>query len=98
MVKDEDTIKKEIKSFIEEEGGGFSAWYSGIASKPKDRLKQHKVESGYIIRNAGSKDTAEKIEEYLVCTLGTKGGGGGGNDDTTYVYSYKIKKYTDENA
>jgi len=99
MIKDEDTIKKEIKSFIDENGGGFSKWYSGITNDAEERLfKQHKVKNGYIYRNAGSKDTAESIEEYLTNELGTKGKGGGGTPESTYVYSYKIKDYTVEDT
>ncbi len=99
MVKDESTIEKEIKTHIEENGGDFSKWYSGIASDPKDRLfNQHKVKDAYIYRNAGSEDVARRIEDYLVKTLGTKGGGGGGDKDTTFVYSYKIKSSTVEDT
>ncbi len=97
MVKDEATIKQEIKKHIEENGGVFSKWYSGITNDAKDRLfNQHKVKDAYIYRNAGSKETAESVEDYLTKKLGTKGGGGGGTTDSTYVYSYKIKSNTVE--
>lgn len=99
MVKDEATIKQEIKEHIVNNGGDFLNWYSGIASDPKDRLfNQHKVKDAYIIRNAGSENAARKIEDYLTKTLGTKGGGGGGDENTTFVYAYKIKSYTVEDA
>jgi len=98
MVKDEATIKKEIKTHMEENGGVFSEWYSGITNEPEERLKQHKVTDGYITRNAGSKETAESIEDYLTNELGTKGGGGGGTPDSIYVYSYKIKDQTVEDT
>ncbi|MCH7560221.1 MAG: hypothetical protein IIC67_02440 [Thaumarchaeota archaeon] len=99
MVNDKGTIKKKIKKHIEENGGGFSKWYSGITNDIEERLfKKHKVKNAYIYRNTDSKETAESIEDYLVNELGTKGGSGGGKEDSTYVYSYKIKDYTVEDA
>lgn len=99
MVKDEATIKAEIKTHIMNNGNDFSNWYSGIATDPEDRLfNQHKVKEAYIYRNTGSEATARRIEDYLINTLKTQGGGGGGDKNTTYVYSYKIKSYTVEST
>lgn len=99
MVKDEETIKKEIKKHIENNGNDFSKWYSGITNDIEDRLfKQHKVKVAYIHRPTDSKETAERIEDYLTNVLGTSGKSGGGTEDSIHVYSYKIKDYTVEDT
>lgn len=97
MVTDKDEIKNNFKNFIEKhDNGNFSGWYSGITNDLKKRLADHKVENGYISDDAGTKENAENVEDYLTKKLETKGGSGGGTTDSTLVYSYKIRDYTNE--
>ena len=99
MVTDKDKMKKNFKAHIENTGGQFSDWYSGITNDPKKRVfDDHKVKDAYIYDNAGTKENAEDVEDYLINTLRTKGGSRGGKTDSTWVYSYKIKDYTVEDV
>jgi len=99
MVKDKDAIIDDIKNYIAENGGSYSDWYVGIASKPKERLFQdHKVKENtatWIYQKTESANIARSIEDYFVNTLGTDGGTGGGDDSTDSVYAYKKFPHTD---
>jgi len=98
MSKDKNTIINEIKNHIDG-GGSYSAWYVGIASKPRQRLfEDHKVNektNGWIYRESESSDIARSIEDHFVNTLGTDGGTGGGDNSTRFVYAYKKNAHTD---
>lgn len=93
------TVTSEINAHIRSRGGSYSAWYVGIASKPRDRLfVDHNVrEQGdvWIFRDAGSATAARQIERHFLA-LGCKGGGGGGDNGTRFVYAYKIRPHTQE--
>jgi len=90
-------IISEIEEHIKKCGGGYSAWYCGIASKPKDRLfEDHNVneKSGaWIYRDATTDTAARTIEDYFL-KKGCKGGDGGGDRQSKYVYAYKITSTT----
>lgn len=92
-------IATEIDAYIRNGGGGYPAWYCGIAANPRDRLFiDHSVtEKGgsWIYRDAGTDNAARNIEEYFI-KKGCKGGGGGGDGGTRYVYAYKITATTRE--
>jgi hypothetical protein len=47
MVKNEQTIKAEIKDFMSKWGGAYSGWYAGITEDPKRRLREHSVIDEY---------------------------------------------------
>lgn len=100
MANTKQQIITEIENYINKNGGGFSAWYAGIASKPRDRLfNDHGVkENGdvWIYREAVSSTVAREVEDYFVNVKGTNGGPGGGDSASRYVYAYKIKPHTRE--
>jgi len=99
VVKDENTIRTEIKNHITSEGGPYSRWYVGIAKNARERLFQdHGVkekEDSWIIREAISDDIARKIEDYFVNTLKTSGNPGGGDEKTVFVYAYWKQTHTE---
>ena len=100
MAKTKQQIITEIENYINNNGGGFSAWYVGIASKPRDRLfNDHNVrENGdaWIYREATSSTVAREVEDHFIDVKGTQGGGGGGDYDSRNDYAYKIKPHTRE--
>jgi len=102
MAKSKETIKWEIKEYIQNGGGSYSNWYVGIASDPRQRLfNDHNIEekSGYwIFRECESSNVAREIEEYFINTLGTDGSPGGGDYFTKYVYAYKKTSSTTEQS
>lgn len=90
----------EILQYIQDWGGGYSAWYVGIASKPKQRLfNDHNVpekgSAGWIFRTCNSSQEAREVEQYFL-SLGCDGGDGGGDYDTKSVYAYKKTSQTRE--
>lgn len=89
----------EILAHIQQCGGGFAAWYCGIASDPRDCLfNRHGVDEkngAWIFRNCGSDTVARGVEKYFL-SLGCKGSGGGGGPETRYVYAYRITSTTRE--
>lgn len=99
MVKIKQEIISEIDSYIEECGGGYSAWYVGVSKDARDRLfNQHGVkEKGdfWIHRAASSSQIAREVEAHFVNKLGTDGGTGGGDETATMVYAYKKARHTD---
>ncbi len=100
MAKLKETIKSEIKEYIENCGGNYSSWYVGIATSPKNRLfEDHNVDEKndrWIYVLANSSDIAREIEKYFIEKLGTDGGTGGGDDSSKYVYAYKKTSSTKE--
>lgn len=100
MASPKETIKSEIKAHIQTCGGGYSDWYVGIASDPKQRLfTDHNVDEkngAWIYREAENSTAAREVEEYFINTLSTDGGSGGGDYSTKYVYAYKKTSYTKE--
>lgn len=87
------TIASEINSHIRSCGGAYSAWYIGIAAKPRERLfSDHGVSEQYgawIYRDAGSEAAARLIERHFIA-LGCRGGDGGGSVATRYVYAFRM--------
>ena len=100
MANTKESIKVDIKAYIQNNGGAYSDWYVGIASDPKERLfTDHNVsEKGgeWIHREAESSSAAREVEEYFINTLGTDGGSGGGDYSTKSVYAYKKTSTTKE--
>ena len=94
----EEQIKKDVKDYIEGNGGKYSSWYVGIADNPRERLFDgHGVkEEGdlWIYRTAESSTEARRIEKYFVEQLGTDGGTGGGDEKTKAVYAYLKNSHT----
>ncbi len=92
MVLPANSIIQDINNYISQHGGGYSAWYVGIASDPKDRLfNEHNVDQhngAWIYKDAGSETEARRIEKHFL-SLGCDGGTGGGDYSTRYVYAYK---------
>lgn len=99
-VTKEQQIINDFENYIRQKGGGYSAWYCGVASDPKSRLfNDHNVDknNGAWIHSgdAGNDQTARNVEDYFL-KKGCKGGGGGGDGSTRYVYAYKITSTTRE--
>jgi len=92
-------IVSDFNSYFRKHGGSYSAWYVGIASKPRERLfNDHNVDEkndAWIFRDAENDTMARKIEKHFH-DLGCKGDGGGGDYTTRYVYAYKINSHTVE--
>jgi hypothetical protein len=95
----EQTVMAEVNGHIAKCGGGYSAWYVGIAADPRQRLfTDHCVsEKGdaWIFRDCGNDTTARRIEQAFL-NAGCKGGDGGGDRNTRFVYAYKITSTTRE--
>ncbi len=89
MVKSKQEIINDIGEHIKEGGGGYGAWYVGIAENAKERLGQHNVTEWLISRQASSSQVAREIEDYFVNALETDGGPGGGDETADMVYAYK---------
>lgn len=100
MADTKESIKADIKAYIQKNGSVYSDWYVGIASDPRARLfNDHNVsEKGgaWIYREAESSNAAREVEEYFINTLGTDGGSGGGDYSTKSVYAYKKTSTTNE--
>ena len=98
MTKTKQDIINDLDAYIKDGGGGYPAWYVGIASDADDRVfSDHKVkEKGdwWIFRQASTSAVAREIEDYFVNTLGTDGGSGGGDTGTDTVYAYKKASHT----
>lgn len=90
------SVEKEIDSRIHKSGGGYPAWYVGIATNPRERLFEgHNVSErngAWIYRDVGSELTAKNIEAMFL-KKGCKGGPSGGNNPR-YVYAYKMTRTT----
>ena len=91
------SIVQEIDNHIRAHGGGYPAWYVGIAADPRDRLfndhNVHEKGDAWIHRDAGSEQAAREVEQHFL-GLGCQGGGGGGSYPTRYVYAYKMAAHT----
>lgn len=91
-------ITQEIDCYIRQNGGGYSQWYAGIATDPRDRLfNDHNVDEksgAWIYRDCGSENTARQIEKYFL-NLSCEGGAGGGISPK-FVYAYKTTLNTRE--
>ena len=97
-IKDEETIKNEIKDYISKCGGTYTEWYVGITNDTDRRLFQehnvNKEDDNWIRKNAGTLSKAEEIEKYFTEDLSTDGAPGGGENDSIYVYGYKKNSHT----
>lgn len=91
------SIRQEIDNYIRAHGGGYRAWYIGIAANPRDRLfGDHNVNEhgdAWNFRDADSESAARDIERHFIA-LGCRGGDGGGSYQTRYVYAYKMAAHT----
>jgi len=100
MAKTKEEAKKHLKDYILSNGGNYPDWYTGIASEIEQRLfNDHSVDQKnglWAWAKCQSADVAREVEDYLINTLGTKGGLGGGDDSSEYVYTYKITSATRE--
>ena len=82
----------EIDAYIRKCGGGYRAWYCGVASDPRDRLfNDHNVSEVYgnwIFVPLTTNTEARQVEAHFL-NLGCDGGPGGGDYRSRYVYAYK---------
>lgn len=90
----------EIEKYVMANGGDFRQWYVGIAEDPRSRLfTDHgvaEVGGAWIIRDAGSRNVADQIEEYFTEVRNMQGGPGGGSEGSIYVYAYLITTGTNQ--
>ena len=95
----EQSAVAEIVAYVKKHGGGYSAWYIGIASDPKQRLfTDHIVqETGgrWVYYDCGNDASARRAEQAFL-NAGCQGGGGGGDWRTRFVYAYKVTANTRE--
>jgi hypothetical protein len=93
----EGQIIQDIKGFMGQWGGGYAAWYVGIAEDARNRLfVEHGVNEQtdpWIHHLADSASAARRVEQYFLM-LGTGGGPGGGSEATMRVYAYKKSPHT----
>lgn len=89
--------QSEMLAHVQQCGGGYAAWYCGIASDPRHCLfNRHGVDEhsgAWIYRDLATDSAARAVEKYLQ-SLGFQGGGGGGGLATRYVYAYRITRTT----
>ena len=75
------SIISDMEAYIAKGGGGYFAWYCGIAADPRDRLfVDHNVAETnclWIYRGCGSDTITRQVEDYFH-KKGCKGGPGGG--------------------
>lgn len=92
----------EITAYIQNNGGGYSAWYVGIAADPEDRLfNSHALNKDsdlWIYCPCDNSEEARLAESYFLDKLGTCGGPGGGDNGTDHVYAYKVAQHTVEST
>ena len=97
--KTKQEIINDLDAHMKDGGGGYPAWYVGIASDARDRLfNNHKVKEkgdSWVYRQTSFSGVAREIEDYFVNTLGTDGGAGKGVVFTDMVYAYKKASHTD---
>ena len=97
--KTKQEIINDLDAYIKDGGGGYAAWYVGIASDARDRLfNNHKVKEkgdSWVFRQTSFSAVAREIEDYFVNTLGTGGGARRGVVFTDMVYAYKKASHTD---
>lgn len=92
-------IKRDITTFVLQNGSGKYGWYVGIAAYPKDRLFNEHMVSEYgtwIYRPADTEKIARDAEVELLEELNAKGAPGGGSNSTTWVYAYQITSTSKE--
>lgn len=98
MINTKTQIKQEIVNHMRGCESNTRKWYVGIAADPEKRLfNDHNVSKEYgcwIHRDAGSHESARKIEKEIINEYGTQGGDGGGDYRTRHVYAYKITSTT----
>src|SRR5690554_4802549 len=93
------SIATAIRNFSLAHGGDGNKFYIGITNDIQRRLfDEHKVdeEKGtYFFREATSKESACRIEKYLLDKYPFfDGDTGGGIDDSVFVYIYKVEDST----
>lgn len=97
MAISESELKSQIKEYIEEKGGPYTAWYVGITNDPERRLfGEHGVhkEGTWVHGEATSNAVARRVEQYFM-RLGCDGAPGGGEEGAKVVYAYKKTASTD---
>lgn len=99
MVLSVQQIKFEMFSYIKEFDSDFSAWYVGIASDPKAKMKdQHGVDLDkdiWLYKQALSFTACKTIQRYFIENLKTNGElVASGNEDMDCVYLYKKSERT----
>ena len=97
--KTKQEIINDLDAHMKDGGGGYPAWYVGIASDARDRLfNDHRVKEkgdSWVFRQTSFSGVAREIQDYFVDTLGTDGGAGKGVVFTDMVYAYKKASHTD---
>lgn len=92
-------VAADIDAYMRRNGGGYGAWYCGIAADPRQRLfTDHNVaENGglWIFRDCQTDTGARAVEDHFH-GLGGQGGPSGGDHTTKYVYAYKVTATTRE--
>jgi len=96
------TVQQAIQNteaYIAKNGGLYSQWYAGVASKPEDRLfSDHNVTrngGAWSYADLGTDTAARKVEDYFL-NKGCKGAPGGGDWSSHFFYVYQITNSTRE--
>ncbi len=95
MPNSKQVIIDEIKYYIQEGGGDYTAWYVGIGNDAEDMFHGHKVKGcRWMYKQACSSESAREILDYFINTLGTDGDARRGDDSAHIVYVYKKEAST----
>ena len=98
MAESDVRIVAQIKSYIEQHGGNYPAWYVGLAEHPEERLMSHGVnldQDPCIFRTASCVDDAKSVRQYFTTHLGTHGDpDNSDNENALSVYAYRKSRAT----
>lgn len=95
------SIANKVRNFTLNNGGNDARFYVGITNNIQRRVfDEHEVDKetdNYDFWDAGSHDSADRIERYLLKKHPYfEGHAGLGREDSKYVYVYKIEDHTRE--
>jgi len=92
-------LTEELAQHMRRCGGGYAAWYVGVASDPRARLfRDHNVDEkrdAWIYRDCRSDSAARQVEAHFL-RVGCGGAAGGGDRQSRYAYAYKVSGHSVE--
>lgn len=88
-----------LLSYVNQNGGHYDYWYTGITNDPGKRLLQeHNVSKEndlWAYYPCSTSSTARDVEQHFI-SLGFTGGTGGGDELSSTVYVYRITNHSKE--